>query len=150
LARELLSEARKDGGVSQLLLLSAVALLVHAAPAEAQRAKRTHPAWMTGTWIFLDESQHHHPYPCEGDDDERYEPNGKYDDDSGPGGSGRWWIEGNWFVRVMVDPGGGATSSMKGSVTRQRFTRLRNGELMFRSEGRRSWMVHLPLKECLK
>lgn len=47
----------------------------------------------------------------------------------------RWWIEGDQFVRVLVEPGYGESASAVGHTYRRRFTRTRAGELIFKGGG---------------
>src|SRR6185295_11269643 len=101
------------------------------APAADARPARSHPAWMHGTWAFLSEGQERGPEMCNNDEVERYEANGRYFDDGGPGGSGHWWIHGDRLVRVEVDLPAGASPGERGHTLSQRFVRTRTDELLF-------------------
>jgi hypothetical protein len=121
------------------------ALLIFAPDADAQRVRRTHPAWMTGTWTFLSRGQERGPDMCNNDEVERFARNGRYYDDGGPGGEGRWWIEGDRLVRVETELLAGAGPDDKPSTTRQRFRRVAEDELRFEDDDWGPWrMVRCP------
>jgi hypothetical protein len=110
----------------KFIALSVVALFTLGA---ANAAK--HPAWMIGKWARIELQEEVPPGHCP--EPEFYGRNG-YVTYSHGGGVDRWWIDGSYLVRVVVEPGEGEPASEIGHTYRQRFTRTGSGGLVFRGD----------------
>ena len=102
----------------------------------AEAPSKIHPRWMVGHWAWVDPTETLQPGDCP--EFEFYGRNGYVTDGEGVF---RWWIEGNYLVRVTVDPGYGQPISEAGRVYRQRFTRTRRDKLVFRGDGYVQWLI---------
>ena len=114
--------------------LIAIAILPIAAScsmASSNAATKSHPAWMTGRWAWVDPTESIQPGDCP--HSEFYRRNGHMTDGE-LGEVYRWWIEGDHLVRVLIKPMEGEPPSEVGRIFRQRFTRTRAGELVFRGD----------------
>jgi hypothetical protein len=90
-----------------------------------------HPAWMIGKWARIDVSE----VPSSGNcpEPEFYGRNG-YVTYAHGGGVDRWWIDGHYLIRVVVEPGDGESASEVGHAYKQGFTRTPSGGLVFRGD----------------
>lgn len=102
----------------------------------AEAATKTHPRWMIGQWAWVSPTQTLRSGDCP--ESEFYGRNGYVTDGES---ISRWWIEGDYLVRVTVEPGYGEPISEAGRVYRQHFTRTRRDTLVFRGDAYVQWLV---------
>ena len=122
----------KLGHMGRLSATGFIPLAALCVAAQTPSARTTTP-WMAGKWARVDHSEAKGPGTCP--DPEFYGRNGYV---TYPGGGvDRWWIEGNYLVRVVVKPSDGDRAPRK---TKQRFTRPSADELVFSG---RDWMQKL-------
>ena len=110
------------------------AAVLHSTSAEA--AAKTHPRWMIGqrAWVSPTETLRRGDCP----ESKFYGRDGYVTDGASVS---RWWIEGDYRVRVTVEPGYGQPISEAGHVYRQHFTRTRRDKLVFRGDGNVRWLI---------
>jgi len=114
------------------VFVSAAALLSTGANAAA----KSHPSWMIGQWAWVSPTTPLRRGDCP--ESEYYGRNGYVTDGESVS---RWWIEGDYLVRVTVEPGYGEPISEAGHVYRQQFTRTRRDKLVFRGDGYEQWLI---------
>ena len=102
----------------------------------AEATARTHPRWMIGQWAWVSPTEALRRGDCP--ESEFYGRNGYVTDGESVS---RWWIEGDYLVRVTVEPGYGEPISEADHVYRQRFTRTRRDKLVFRGDGYVQWLI---------
>ena len=110
--------------------ITAALLSISAEPA------KTHPRWMIGQWAWVSPAETIRSGDCP--ESEFYGRNGYVTDGESVS---RWWIEGDYLVRVTVEPGYGQPISEAGQVYRHHFTRPRPDRLVFQGDGYVQWLV---------
>jgi hypothetical protein len=126
--------ARYCGGMTSIV--TAFGFVVALLSTSAEAADKTRPRWMIGQWAWVDPKEALDRGDC---------PESKFYGRNGYVTTGesvsRWWIEGDYLVRVTLDPGYGEPMSEAGRVYRQRFTRTRRDKLVFRGDGYVQWLI---------
>jgi hypothetical protein len=102
----------------------------------ADAAAKTHPSWMIGQWAWVSSTETVRRGDCP--ESEFYGRNGYVTDGQNVS---RWWIDGDYLVRVTVEAGYGDPISEARHVYRQHFTRTRRDKLVFRDDGHVQWLV---------
>ena len=102
----------------------------------AEAPAKTHPRWMIGQWAWGSSPESLRRGGCP--ESEFYGRNGYVTDGENVS---RWWIEGDYLVRVKVEPGYGEPISETVQVYRQHFTRTRRDKLVFRGAGYVQWLI---------
>ena len=110
-------------------IVNAFALAAALLSTGPEEAAKSHPSWMVGQWAWISPTETLQRGHCP--ESEFYGRNGYV---TNAEEVSRWWIEGDFLVRVTVEPGYGAPASEVGHVYRQRFTRTRPGELLFEGD----------------
>ena len=117
-------------------IVTAFGLAAALLSSSAEAATQTHPRWMIGQWAWVSPTEALRRGYCP--ESEFYGRNGYVTDGESVS---RWWIEGDYLVRVTVEPGYGEPISEAGHVYRQHFTRTRRDKLVFRGDGSVQWLI---------
>jgi len=99
-------------------------------------AAKSNPEWMIGQWAWVSSPENVRDGNCP--ESEFYGRNGYVTDGEDVS---RWWIEGDYLVRVTIEPGYGGPISEVGRVYRQHFTRTRPDALVFRGDDWVQWLI---------
>lgn len=115
--------------------ISLVLGLAAAATTSSADAARTRPQWMIGRWAWVSPSEGLRRGGCP--ESELYRASGYLISDE----LSRWWIEGDYLVRVTVKPAEGDLFTRLRHADRQRFRRVRPGWLIFSRGANVQWLI---------
>lgn len=127
IANSLRAKLHATGNLGRILVVTAAACM--SLPAGAGQVDKSHPAWMVGKWARVGAAERVRPEDCP--EPEFYGRNG-YVTYAEVGGADKWWIEGDRLVRKVIEPMAGGSPTEVGRVFKQRFTRMRSGDLVFK------------------
>lgn len=116
--------------MNALIQIAVLPLAAAWSMAGAETPAKVRPQWMAGRWAWVNPADSLQPGECP--HSELYKLNGQVTDDLGE--VSRWWIEGDYLVRVLVTPMEGEPASKGGRTSRVKFSRTPAGDLIFKGE----------------